>query len=70
MIVSRKSPLTGLVSTMDLAITAEQIERYRSGALIQNAFPNLTDAEREFYKTGYTPEDWQTMFPPDEEAEQ
>jgi len=70
MIVKRKSPLTGLVHEMDLPITDEQIERYARGALLQVAFPNLSNAEREFYKTGYTPSDWETMFPPDEGDEQ
>lgn len=60
--ITRKSPLTGIVTTIDLPITNEQLRRYERGAMIQNAFPNLTPDEREFYKTGYTKEDWNTMF--------
>lgn len=60
--ITRKSPLTGIVTTIDLPITNEQLRRYERGAMIQDAFPNLTPDEREFYITGYTKEDWDTMF--------
>tara|TARA_R110002167_G_scaffold48013_8_gene141941 strand:- start:291 stop:527 length:237 start_codon:yes stop_codon:yes gene_type:complete len=30
--------------------------------LIQNIFPELTREEREFLKTGTTPEEWKEMF--------
>jgi len=33
---------------------------------IQYAFPNLTTAEREFFMTGITEEEWNAMFPDDE----
>ncbi len=62
MTITRKSPLTGKVTTMDLNITEGQILLYESGVLLQNAFPQLTADEREFYKTGLTPEDWKAMF--------
>lgn len=60
--ISRKSPLTGIVTTIDLPITVSQIREYESGKMIQDAFPNLSPDEREFYKTGYTKEDWDSMF--------
>ena len=62
MLISRVSPFTGKETIMDLDITAEQVEQYRNGALLQNAFPNLSASEREFYKTGYTQEDWDEIF--------
>jgi hypothetical protein len=65
--VERKSPLTGNVSTMDLPITQEQLDRWKSGELIQNVFPRLTADEREFLLTGYTAEDWATLFNGDDE---
>lgn len=65
--VTKKSPLTGQVNSMDLDITEEQIKKFKDGALIQNAFPNLTADEREFLLTGYTPEDWKEMFPDEED---
>lgn len=60
--ISRKSPLTGIITTIDLPITSEQIRKYESGEMIQNAFPNLSPSEREFYKTGYTDDDWKALF--------
>ena len=55
MIVRRRSPLTGEMNDLDLPITLEQYHRWRSGDLIQNAFPNLTADQREFLKTGTIP---------------
>jgi len=52
---------------MDLDITEEQVWQYRNGALLQDAFSNLTAEEREFFKTGYTAEDWEMMFGTEEE---
>jgi hypothetical protein len=43
---------------MDLDITEAQIEKWENGELIQNAFPNLNNDEREFLLTGMTPEEW------------
>ena len=64
MIVSRQSPFTGLFNEMDLDVTPEQLAELRSPdrRLVQEIFPNLTSAEREFVKTGYTQEDWDQMF--------
>jgi hypothetical protein len=58
MIIERTSPLSGKTNTMDLDVTAEQFERWHSGTLIQDAFGNLTADEREFIKTGITPDEW------------
>ena len=62
--VTRTSPFTGIVNTMELDVTQEQIDELvePNRRLIQEIFPNLTSAEREFIKTGYTQEDWDDMF--------
>lgn len=61
--ITRRSPLTGKLNTMELNITQEQLDTWqRERPLIQVAFPNLTKAEREFLKTGYTQEDWDAIF--------
>lgn len=60
--ITRKSPFTGTVNTMDIEVTDVQIERWKSGTLIQNAMPNLSADEREFIMTGITPEEWQATF--------
>jgi hypothetical protein len=68
MIITRRSPLTGKLNEMDLPITEDQIRLYQQGRiLVQQAFPNLTPDQREFFKTGYTPEDWDRMFPEEDE---
>lgn len=71
MIVTRRSPLTKKLNTMELDVTQEQINAYHNGTggLIQHVFPNLSNAEREFIKTGYTQEDWDSIFPPEEDDE-
>jgi hypothetical protein len=64
--VTRKSQASGETRTMDLDITPQQLLDYEKGMKIQYAFPNLTTAEREFFMTGITEEEWNTMFPDDE----
>lgn len=62
MLVTRKSMFTGIERTLDLNITLEQVDAYNKGALIQNAFPNLTADEREFIMTGVTADEWDNAF--------
>ena len=62
MIVIRTSPFSGITHTMDLPITGEQILVYEQGALLQEAFPQLSPDQREFFKTGITPEEWNKFF--------
>ena len=61
--VTRESLLTGIVRTRDLDITMEQVVNYRSGMLIQLAFPNLSTADKEFLQTGITEDEWETTIP-------
>ena len=63
MIITNKSKVSGKIRSMDLPITNEQMSRYNSGRFtIQDCFPNLTPDEREFIKTGITPEEWEEVF--------
>lgn len=67
MIITRKSPISGNVNSMDLAIIQEQLDRYvKNDELIQDIFPNLTPREREFLLTGITAEEWDATFKDDE----
>ena len=67
-IITRESPFTGEVNTMELKATVEQFERYDAGeGLIQEIFPDLTPDEREFIMTGITAKEWD-KFVPDEYA--
>ena len=62
MLVTRKSMFTGIERTLDLDITQEQVDAYNNGALVQNAFPNLSADDREFIMTGVTAEEWTDAF--------
>jgi hypothetical protein len=59
--ITRTNPLNGEVNTLNIEVTDEQIQAYMDGALIQNAFPNLSADDREFIKTGITAESWEEM---------
>jgi hypothetical protein len=56
--ITRTSPFSGRTTTMDLDITKGQMDLYNSGEMIQNAFPHLSADDREFIKTGITPDEW------------
>lgn len=45
----------------------ERIKRYQNGALIQNAFPELTDNQREILLSGTCERGWNKLFDPREE---
>jgi hypothetical protein len=61
--ITRKSQVSGIERTMDLPVTQEQLDNYYiKGALLQNAFPNLSPSDREFIKTGITDEEWNELF--------
>jgi hypothetical protein len=58
--VTRRSILSGQETTKDLNITLEQLEKWDRGelGLIQQAFPHLSDGDREFLMTGITEKEW------------
>ena len=60
--ITRTSWVSGEVNTLDLPITQTQLDLYAAGALLQDAFPNLTPDEREFIKSGITAEEWDSLF--------
>lgn len=60
--ITKKSTLTGNVSSMELDITIDQIAQWQGGKLIQNVFPNLSMDEREFLMSGITKMEWDTHF--------
>ena len=59
--ITRTNPFNGEVNTLNIEVTDEQIQAYMDGALIQDAFPNLSAGDREFIKTGITEESWENM---------
>ena len=62
LIIERESPLSGNVNRMSIQVTEAQIAAWKGGELIQNAMPNVSADEREFIKTGITPEEWENTF--------
>ena len=69
--VTRTSPFSRKVNTMTLNISQDEFDaalsRYEGGALLQNAFHMLDAGEREFIKTGITPQEWDALFGSEEE---
>ena len=60
--VHKKSMLSGKVNSMVLPTTQGKIEYWlQSGELIQNVMPDLDAEQREFIKTGISPEEWDNM---------
>lgn len=63
MLIQRTSMLSMKTRTMDIPVTEAQLQSWEfGGELIQNAMPDLTPDQREFIKTGITPDEWDTMF--------
>ena len=60
--VTRVSPFSNKKTTLEIDVTARQIASWEKGELIQDAMPNLTAGEREFIKTGITPDEWDDIF--------
>ena len=61
--VIRTSPFSGNTNSMEIEVTLEQLSSWQvDGILIQDAMPHLTPDEREFIKTGITPEEWDSAF--------
>jgi hypothetical protein len=68
MIITRKSPFSGVENSMDIPVTQEQLDAWELGSLIQNVMPGLTPDEREFIMTGITASEWEATFGGDEDA--
>lgn len=62
MIITKTSSLSGIVRTMDLPITEDQLKNFEDGMVIQKAMPNLTPNEREFILSGVVQDEWEELF--------
>lgn len=48
---------------MEINVTEEEIQKYYDGAgLIQELLPNVSPDEREFIKSGITPDEYENLF--------
>ena len=62
MVITKKSAFTGVEHTLDIPVTQEQLDLWKSGVSIQKAMPNISPSDREFIKTGITAKEWSDMF--------
>ena len=62
MLVTKKSPISGKMNSMELPITEAQLMAHRNGEYAQNVFPTLSVEEREFLISGITPKEWSDLF--------
>jgi hypothetical protein len=62
MLVEKINELTGKTNQMELDITQEQLDSWRSGTLIQRAMPHLSAGEREFLITGMSLEEQDKFY--------
>jgi hypothetical protein len=68
MLIKRRSMLSMEVHEKEIDVTEEQLYNWQHrGMLIQDAMPHLTNAEREFIKTGITSEEWDKEFGTDDD---
>lgn len=49
-------------SREDITVTQAEFDNWLDGAIIQNAFPNLTADRRERLQTGICPKCWDEIF--------
>ena len=65
-LVRKASQLTGKLTEILVGIDFNEFVHsfyhWNAGLLIQDAFPTLSADEREFIKTGITPEEWKAAF--------
>jgi len=65
-IVEKSSDISGKITKMLMGIDFKAFitayDKWVGGYCIQDAFPNLSADEREFIKTGITPDEWESIF--------
>jgi hypothetical protein len=63
-IVSGACVISGKLHMVQVPRSA--FERWIDGTLIQDAFPNLSNEQREFIKSGISPDGWKEGLPEEE----
>lgn len=64
--ITRTSPVTGKISTLELDVTPDEYHAWRAGILIQNAMPRLNYDELEFILSGCLPGEFEQFIGPEE----
>lgn len=67
--ITRKSQISGITRTLDIPCTEDQLKAWRNGAHIQVVMAHLSPSQREFIISGATDEEWDDLFPEEEEEE-
>jgi len=62
MLITKKSMVTGNITTKDIKISIHQLNAWKNGMLIQDAMPQVSASDRQFIKTGITSEEWDGLF--------
>ena len=63
MLITKLSPVTGILNTLDIPMTQNQYDQYVNGeSHVQVIFPELSAAQREFLISGCTEADWNSIF--------
>ena len=60
--ITRRSLASGIERTREIDCTQKEYDLWLGGAKAQDAFPNLSDDDREFIITGMTPDEWDETF--------
>jgi hypothetical protein len=53
--ITRTSPLTGELNTLDLPIDSQSLQRWRNGEPARNCFLGLSAHQRQFLLAGFMP---------------
>lgn len=68
--ITRTSMISGIERTRDIPCTEQQYSLYEKGAKIQVAMPDVSASDREFILSGIVDDEWDMVFPEDEEDEE
>ena len=50
MLITKKSLVTGNITTKDIDVSVQQLDAWQNGLLIQDAMPQVSAPDREFIK--------------------
>jgi len=69
MLLIETRPCPRCQGVVTLKVTRDGLEKYKKGVFIQDAFPELSDSDRERLMSGFCPTCWSALFPPEEDEE-
>ena len=57
--ITKKSMITGNITSREIDVSQEQLDKWRAGSLIQEVMPAVSIGDREFLITGITEVEWE-----------